>query len=117
MGGLRLPNLEAYHLAVTLDQIKHWWHNSTEKSWVGMQVAALGISDRRAVLLDPVPEPLQMPYIPLPARKTLQYWKQISEGTRNQDALMNPSLSALSHFIFQICSWTTGEIREYGRPV
>lgn len=28
MGGLGLSKLKAYHIAVTLDQIKHWWHNS-----------------------------------------------------------------------------------------
>lgn len=39
MGGLCLQKLQAYHLALTLDE--HWWHNSTEKSWAGMEAGNL----------------------------------------------------------------------------
>lgn len=77
MGRLGLPNLQTYHLAVTLDKIKHWWHNSDEKSWLGMEAAMLGVSEWRAVLLDPIQEPLQILHTLLSVHITLQYWKQL----------------------------------------
>lgn len=32
MGGLGLPKRNAYHFVTTLDQARHWWHNSGDKS-------------------------------------------------------------------------------------
>lgn len=61
MGGLGLPDLCAYHIAMTLDQMKHWWHNSPNVVWTEMEAGVLGTSDWRAVILDPFPEQTPLP--------------------------------------------------------
>lgn len=74
-GGLGLPNLQAYHFAVTLDQCKFWWHNSSDKAWSQMEADILGISDWRAVMLDPLPDPKFASRLPPPVAAALHYWK------------------------------------------
>lgn len=81
MGGLGLPNLHAYHLAITLDQAKHWWRCPLERPWSKIEAATIGVSDWRAVLLDPLPELPCIPLAPPSVRVTLQYWRKIcNEG-------------------------------------
>lgn len=79
-GCLGLPDLKAYHIAATLDQIKYWWHGSVDKWWVAMETDLAGVSNWRAVLLDPINE---TPHISLQApstKVTLQYWNSLARG-------------------------------------
>lgn len=76
-GGMGLPNLQAYHFAMTLDQCKFWWQNSSNKMWSQMEADILGISDWKTVLLDPLPNPTFSSRLPLPVVTTLHYWKSI----------------------------------------
>lgn len=70
MGGLGLPNLQAYHFTVTLDQIKHW-QNSTGKTWSDMEAKMMAVPYWKSILLDPVPEPIPEPSIPPMYHSTL----------------------------------------------
>lgn len=83
MGGLGLPDLHAYHLAMTLDQIRYWWHNSSDKTWVQMEAATVGTLDWKAVILDPFPGPAIFPRLPPTVSATLRFWKSLC--TENQD--------------------------------
>lgn len=88
LGGLGLPNLQVYHIAVTLDQIRYWWHNSKDKQWVHLESAMAGISDWRAALLDPLRDLPPRRILSPPVITTLRYWKFLLIG--------DPSLSGLS---------------------
>lgn len=76
-GGLGLPNLKAYHRAVTLDQIKHWWHNSPDKQWVTMESDLLGGPNLQSTLLDPLSLAFTRPTLPPPIYTTLRYWNDL----------------------------------------
>lgn len=71
MGGLGLPNLQAYHFAMTMGQIKHWCYNNPLKPWVRMESAILAVREWRGLLLDPIPNPAP------PITATLSYWKTV----------------------------------------
>lgn len=38
-------SLKAYHMAVTLDQVKHWWRNSSDKQWVSIEAGMVNITN------------------------------------------------------------------------
>lgn len=45
MVSLGLPNLQAYNFAVTMDQIKYWWHRSPDKQWAVMEANMIKVSN------------------------------------------------------------------------
>lgn len=80
LGGLGLPDLKAYHRAVTLDQARYWWHNSTEKKWVDIESAIAGRPNWKAVLLDPLPTAPVLKATSLSISATLKYWRDLLRG-------------------------------------
>lgn len=92
MGGLGLPNLQAYHFAMTLDQSKYWWQNSSNKTWSQMEADILGISDWRAVMLDPLPSPTFSSRLPVPVAATLHYWNSAFQDNYLQSGLSHASI-------------------------
>lgn len=94
MGGLGLPNLKAYHAAVTLDQIRYWWHMSNSKQWVTLESVVANVPNWRAALLDPIRKIPQSRLISPPAIATLQYWKSLLSG--------EPPLSGMSQISIPI---------------
>lgn len=80
MGGMGLPNLQVYHQAVTLDQVKYWWRNSPDKSWPSMEAEILGVSDWKEALLDPIGTLESQPHMSPPVRTTLHYWRELLRG-------------------------------------
>lgn len=71
LGGMGLPNLQAYHFAVTLDKVKFWWHNSPENHWPQIEASLLKIMDWKSALLDPVASSKQVNHLSPP--KKLRY--------------------------------------------
>lgn len=76
-GGLGLPKLQAYHFAMTLAQVKHWWKGSKSKAWVCMEADCMGIKDLKGALLDPIANPLFPAHITPTITTTLNYWKTV----------------------------------------
>lgn len=118
MGGLGLPNLQAYHFAVTLDQIKHWWHNATGKTWSDMEAKMMGVPYWKAVLLDPIPEPTSRSSMPPSVGITLHYWKALlTEGYMQSGSIqVSVPLNYIPLHIlnFQIYSWFARGIATLG---
>lgn len=77
IGRLGLPNLKAYHIAVILDQIKCWWHNSLDKNVLLMEAGTINVTVWKAVLLDPIGYPNFSQHLPPTALVTYQYWKTL----------------------------------------
>lgn len=81
MGGLGLPNLKTYHTAVTLDQVKHWWHKTADKNWPLMEIEMIGKMDLKAIFLDPIGISQPPHYFPPAVLVTYQYWKSMLSET------------------------------------
>lgn len=76
-GGMGLPDLKAYHIAVTLDQIRYWWHGSSEKQWIAMEADLAGIPNWKAALLDPVGRASYLNSYVLSIKITIRYWHSL----------------------------------------
>lgn len=92
LGGMGLPNLQAYYFAMTLGQTKHWWHNSSTKLWSLMEAVSLGLSEWKAVLLDPFPNPVFSSHLSPPITATLNYWKVVFTEQCLQSCLSHTSI-------------------------
>lgn len=79
-GGMGLPDLRAYHMAVTLDQIKHWWHDSRDKRWVTLETDLAGVANWKAVLLNPLAGTPCIRQMTPSIKITLQYWHSLARG-------------------------------------
>lgn len=77
MGGLGLPDLKKYHMAVTLDQIRHWWHDSSDKRWVMLEKGLLDGTNPKALLLDPVTRTPNIRTLPTPISTSLKFWASL----------------------------------------
>lgn len=77
LGGLCLPNLKAYHMAVTLDQIRYWWHKSLDKKWVMIKTGLANNTDWKALLLDPVESSPYTQNFTLTLATSLKFWKPL----------------------------------------
>lgn len=108
-GEMGLPDLKAYHIAVTLDQIRYWWHGSPEKQWVTMEAELAGIPNWRAVLLDPIGGAPCMTLNAPPIRTTLAYWRALISDSSASGVSHLPipvDIAALHILNLVLKSWT-----------
>lgn len=80
MGDLGLLNLKAYHMAVTLDQIKYGWHSFPDKQWVLMEGNLANITDDKAALLEPIKDMPRSQLLSPSITFTIHCWKSLLTG-------------------------------------
>lgn len=81
-----------YHMAVTLDQIKHWWHNSPDKQWVSTELSLTNNINWKVILLDPTGSSPCTRTFPLTIETTVKYWKSLITGNSPQSGTSQLSI-------------------------